>query len=55
MRIDEAGSDDMAIGVDLVASTAGDRTDLNDAAVVDPDVRVVSGTTGAIHDLCTSD
>ena len=50
VRVDEAGGDDVAGGVDLVRRCLVDRADRDDPSVADPDVGDAPGRTGAVDD-----
>ncbi len=55
VRVDEAGRDDQAVGVDRLGGFLADLADLDDSAVTDADVGLARGRTGSVDDVATPD
>jgi hypothetical protein len=53
--VDEAGRDRAAFGVDRLAGRAGELAEIDDLAVLDPDIAVECGHPGAVDNTAVAD
>ena len=54
MDVDEAGADQIAAGLDLLAAPAVHLADSDDAAVLDPDIGLTARRARAVHQMATA-
>lgn len=54
MDVDEAGADQLAAGLDLLAAPAVHLADSDDAAVLDPDIGLTARRARPVHQMATA-